>query len=78
MITKRIVWGLIFIFLLSIPAGVYAIGDPIKVGEPFPDIKLPIPKDPSQQKYLGLSGEGTFQIQDIQAEVVIIQIFHSG
>lgn len=73
----RTICGLSFI-LLMITVSVYAFGNPIKVGDPFPDIKLPVPQDPSYQKYLGLSGEGTFRIQDIKAEVVIIQIFNSG
>ena len=67
-----------FFLLFLMQANVYASDKPIQKGEPFPEIKLPIPKNPSHQKYLGVSGEGTFRIQDIKAEVVVIQIFHSG
>lgn len=74
----RVSWSMVFFLLFIIPANVCALGNPLKPGDPFPDIKLPVPKDKSLQKYLGVSGEGTFRIQDIQAEVVIIQIFHSG
>ena len=34
-----------------------------------------MPKDPFLRSYLGLSGEGLFEISEIKAEVVIIQIF---
>ena len=68
----------VFFLLFLIGANVYASKKPIQKGEPFPEIKLPVPKDPSYQKYLGVSGEGTFRIQDIKTEVVVIHIFHSG
>lgn len=57
---------------------VSAYGKPIQAGDSFPDIKLPVPKDQSDRKYLGLSNEGTFKIKDIRADVVIIEIFNSG
>ena len=50
---------------------------PINKGDSFPDIRMNIPKNPSYQKELGVSGEGDFGVQDIKADVVVIQIFHS-
>ena len=50
----------------------------IQEGDSFPDIKLPVPEDPSDRQYLGLSNEGTFKIKDIRADVVIVEIFNSG
>jgi hypothetical protein len=48
----------------------------VKVGDTLPDVRLPVPDDPSHRKYLGLTtSEGKFGIQDIKAEVVIIQFF---
>jgi hypothetical protein len=44
-------------------------------GGVLPLIKLPIPKDPGEKSYLGLSGSGFFRIPQIKAEVVIIEIF---
>jgi len=44
-------------------------------GGTLPAIKLDVPKDPAHRSYLGLSGEGLFDISQIKAEVVIIQIF---
>jgi peroxiredoxin len=45
------------------------------IGESLPPFKLPIPQNASAQRYLGLSGAGQFTIAQIQAKVVIIQIF---
>ena len=45
------------------------------VGESLPSFKLPIPEDAGAQNYLGLSGTGEFTLSQIQAKVVIIQIF---
>jgi peroxiredoxin len=45
------------------------------IGESLPPFKLPIPQDAGAEHYLGLSGPGQFTIAQIQAKVVIIQIF---
>ena len=45
------------------------------IGESLPPFKLPIPEDARAQSYLGLSGIGQFTIAQIEAKVVIIQIF---
>jgi thiol-disulfide isomerase/thioredoxin len=47
---------------------------PVKGGI-LPPIRLPIPKDPIEKSYLGLSGEGSFGLPQIKAKVVIIEIF---
>jgi peroxiredoxin len=47
---------------------------PVKGGV-LPPIRLPIPKDPIEKSYLGLSGEGSFRLPQIKAKVVIIEIF---
>ncbi len=44
-------------------------------GGVLPLIKLPVPKDPGEKSYLGLSGSGFFTIPQIKAKVVIIEIF---
>lgn len=67
----------LLLFFTMLPDG-YASEKPIQKGEPFPDIRLSITKDTSYQKYLGVPEEGDFGIQDIKAEVVVIQIFHTG
>lgn len=49
--------------------------DPPQVGNIFPDIELQKSGSPSDLNYLGLSGSGLFKIQQIKADVVIIEIF---
>ena len=72
------IFASVILLLFITQSYLYASEKPIKEGDPFPKFVLPIPKNPSQQKYLGVSGTGTFQIKDIKAEVVLIQIFHTG
>ena len=44
-------------------------------GGVLPPITLPVPEDPDEKEYLGLSGSGFFTIPQIKAKVVIIEIF---
>jgi thiol-disulfide isomerase/thioredoxin len=39
-------------------------------------ITLPVPQDQNAKNYLGLTGEGSFAISQIKAQVVIIEIFN--
>ena len=48
---------------------------PIK-GASLPGIRLPIPKDSNEKKYLGLSGDGFFKIPEIKSKGVLIKIFN--
>jgi peroxiredoxin len=41
----------------------------------FPDFKLPVPPDRTEREYLGLSGKNTFRVGDINAEIVLIEVF---
>jgi peroxiredoxin len=50
------------------------IGPP-QVGGIFPELELLKPDNPAELKYLGLSGSGSFKINQIKADVVIIEIF---
>jgi peroxiredoxin len=64
------------VLLLSIfvfPA--LAANKPPKKGEGLPVINLPIPKNPDEKNYLGLSGSGFFKIPQIKAKAVIVEIF---
>lgn len=45
------------------------------VGDVLPDLKLSAPKTSTHKAYLGLTGDSSFQIQDIKADVVIVEIF---
>ena len=44
-------------------------------GGVLPPIELGIPQNPAHRQYLGLSGDKTFTIPEIDAEVVLIEIF---
>ncbi len=44
-------------------------------GDVLPRIRLPVPSDPGEKTYLGVSGRGFFRIPQIKAKVVIIEIF---
>ena len=48
---------------------------PPQVGGVFPEIELLKPANPAELKYLGLSGNGIFKVQQVKADVVIIEIF---
>lgn len=63
------------VFVLIFHSGLVWALSPPKEGSALPEIKLPVPEDPAHRSYLGLKGEGLFQISQIKAEVVIIQIF---
>jgi peroxiredoxin len=52
-----------------------AANKPPQKGEVLPAINLPVPKDPDEKNYLGLSGSGLFKIPQIKAKAVIIEIF---
>jgi thiol-disulfide isomerase/thioredoxin len=64
--------GLLF---LMVGSQNFAANLPPAKGSRLPPINLPIPKDPVEKKYLGLSGSGFFRIPQIKAQVVIIEIF---
>jgi thiol-disulfide isomerase/thioredoxin len=44
-------------------------------GGVLPPITLPVPEDPDEREYLGLSGSSPFSIPQIKAKVVVIKIF---
>jgi peroxiredoxin len=44
-------------------------------GDSFPEITLPVPANMSEREYLGVTGEGSFRISQIKADLVILEIF---
>jgi thiol-disulfide isomerase/thioredoxin len=74
---KKIVILLAVMTILSLGLGVSALtaNKPPEKGEVLPVINLPIPKNPVEKGYLGLSGDGFFKIPQIKANVVIVEIF---
>jgi len=59
--------------ILAFPA--LAANKPPEKGEGLPGINLPVPKNPDERNYLGLSGSGLFKIPQIKAKAVLIEIF---
>jgi peroxiredoxin len=68
-------FALMAFFLLTISSSIHAANKPPQKGETLPAMSLPVPKNPAEKSYLGLSGEGSFKIPQIKAKVVIIEIF---
>jgi len=61
-------------FALGGPA--FAAGSTPAKGGKLPAIRLPIPGDSDEKAYLGLSGEGFFEIPQIKAKGVLIKVFN--
>ena len=53
----------------------FAEVNPPQVGGTFPEIELSKPTVPAELQYLGLSGRGSFRINQVKADVVIVEIF---
>src|SRR4030066_574071 len=62
------------LFFARVPPGSTAEKPPEKGGV-LPVINLPIPKNPIEKGYLGLSGDGLFKIPQIKTKVVIVEIY---
>lgn len=52
-----------------------AATEPPAEGGVLPDFSLPAPESPEARKYLGLEGKNSFKIPQIEAEVVVVEIF---
>ena len=63
------------VFLLVWQCGTVVAKGPPREGDTLPEITLAVPEDRGQRDYLGLSDADRFQIPEIQAKVVIIEIF---
>ncbi len=66
--------AIVLLFLMFVNPAFAADLPPAKGGR-LPPMKLPIPKDLGEKKYLGLSGGGFFRVPQIKAKIVIIEIF---
>ena len=61
--------------LILFPGFVGADTQPPAEGGVLPPIELGVPQSAEYKQYLGISGEKTFSIPQIKAEVVLIEIF---
>jgi peroxiredoxin len=68
-------FALVMLVLFMATAISAAENSPPKVGSALPEIELLKSNNSADLKYLGLSGSGVFKINQIQATVVIIEIF---
>lgn len=74
---KRKISGLtvvMIILLMAFAAGAAEVNPP-QVGNAFPELELLKPAGSAELKYLGLSGSGFFKVNQVKADVVIIEIF---
>ncbi len=61
--------------VVALGFSILAANKPPQTGEVLPAMNLPMPKNPAEKGYLGLSGDGFFKIPQIKANVVIVEIF---
>jgi len=62
--------------VFALNGALVAAEKPTITGAVLAPIKLPVPQDPNAKNYLGLTGEGSFAISQIKAQVVMIEIFN--
>jgi hypothetical protein len=72
----RLIKGLLFfLFTILLPLGLVAAVQPPPEGGILPEIVLTVPENAWRREYLGLDATREFKIPQIQAQVVIIEIF---
>ena len=71
--SKILLAAAICFFVSGEPLG--AASEPPATGGKLPEIKLAAPHNAEFQEYLGVSGKQTFSIPEINAEIVLIEIF---
>jgi peroxiredoxin len=62
--------------LAVLNAAPVAAEQPTIRGDVLASITLPVPQDQNAKNYLGFTGDGSFTISQIKAQVVIIEIFN--
>jgi thiol-disulfide isomerase/thioredoxin len=67
--------AIVSILCLGLTADILSAAPPPLNTEVLQKINLPIPKNPEEKNYLGLSGVGTFKIPKIKSKVVIVEVF---
>jgi thiol-disulfide isomerase/thioredoxin len=67
--------AIVSILCLGLTADILSAAPPPLNTEVLQKINLPIPKNPEEKNYLGLSGVGTFKIPKIRSKVVIVEVF---
>jgi thiol-disulfide isomerase/thioredoxin len=70
-----IYWTAMILLFSTLTFSVLSADKAPEKGEVLPVMNLPIPKNPDERNYLGLSGSGSFKIPQIKVKAVIIEIF---
>jgi len=74
--TKKILVCLTIVAAVIVSCGQAAAeSGPPCIGDILPEFALPVPQNPLHREYLGLKAEGVFNIPQIDADIVIIEIF---
>lgn len=63
--------ALCLLLLTTLPA----LAEPVAAGQPFPEISLAGDLTQEQKTYLGLSGDGPWQLKDVTAQHILIEVF---
>jgi len=62
-------------YFLCVTASLQAAGHTPAKGESFPPVTLQKPEGAAELAYLGLKGTGSFQVSEIKADLLIIEIY---
>lgn len=76
---RKLVAVVMFVFLLGLLARAVessAAESPPPEGGVLPQIKLPVPQKPEEVRYLGINRTHDFLIPQIQAKIVILEVFN--
>ena len=72
--TMRFLTGCLILFVAASLSVAAATAPPTEGGR-LPDINLEMPVDPIHREYLGLKAADSFTIPEIDADIVIVEIF---
>jgi peroxiredoxin len=61
--------------LISTISGSLFAAEEMPVGSTIPKFDIPMPASPEEQAYLGVKGDKSFQLTDIQAKMYVIEFF---
>lgn len=68
-------WALSAFLISALCGTAQAAGNFHVNGQLLGSLQLPIPKNEAEKEYLGLSGRGTLSLSQVQARILIIEVF---
>jgi hypothetical protein len=72
---QQFVWPLLGVALLIAPAAAQD-SDIVAFGDPFPEIRRPVPTDPAARAYLGIPAGEIFTPSQVRAEVMLVELLN--